>query len=216
MTSDGSPIIRLQHALRAGDPLRVGGVAAELPYIPLPDALSILELIEAQDEAHFEPAAVRWVGRLALEAPGLTLSQLHLAIEGLDGLPDEEAKATLRAFARRARAAAEVARPLFAPRRGDARRSPRHAWDRDVAPPRPGHDSQSRPPWPSRLGEATWPGKRCRRQVPVCLSELPPAVEALPATALQLQVLHRPLGALVALPDFEIAAVALDSRPSLS
>lgn len=87
MTSDGSPITRLQHALRAGDLLRVRGVAAELPYIPLPDALAILELIEAQDEARFEPAAVRWAGRLALEAPGLTLSQLNLAIEALDGLP---------------------------------------------------------------------------------------------------------------------------------
>lgn len=112
MTSDGSPITRLQHALRAGDLLRVRGVAAELPYIPLPDALAILELIEAQDEARFEPAAVRWAGRLALEAPGLTLSQLNLAIEALDGLPDDEAKATLRAFAQRARARpAEVARP---------------------------------------------------------------------------------------------------------
>jgi hypothetical protein len=105
-------------ALRAGDLLRVRGVAAELPYIPLPDALAILELIEVQDEARFEPAAVRWVGRLALEAPGLTLSQLHLAIEALD----EEAKATLRAFARRARSRpAEVSRP---PRATPHRRVP--------------------------------------------------------------------------------------------
>jgi hypothetical protein len=112
VTSDGSPIKRLKAALRAGDLLRVRGVAAELPNVPLPDALAILELIEAQDEARFEPAAVRWVGRLALEAPGLTLSQLHLAIEALDGLPHDEAKATLRAFARRARARpADVSRP---------------------------------------------------------------------------------------------------------
>jgi hypothetical protein len=104
MTSDGSPITRLQHALRSGDLLRVRGIAAELPFIPLGHALAILELIEAQDEARFERGAVRWVGRLALEAPGLTLAQLHLAIEALDGLPDDEAKATLRTFARRARA----------------------------------------------------------------------------------------------------------------
>jgi hypothetical protein len=111
---------RLQHALRAGDLVRVRGVAAELPYIPLREALAILELIEAHDEARFEPAAVRWVGRLALEAPGLTLAQLHLAIEALDGLPDEDARATLRAFAGRARARpAAVARsPRAVPRRG--------------------------------------------------------------------------------------------------
>ena len=122
MTSDGSPLTRLKHAVRAGDLLRVRGVAAELPYIPLPDALAILELIEAQEEARFEPAAVRWVGRLALEAPGLTLAQLHLAIEALDGLPDEQAKATLRTFAQRARARpAEVAQP---PRATPRRRAP--------------------------------------------------------------------------------------------
>jgi hypothetical protein len=103
MTRDGSPLTRLGHALRSGDLARVRAVAAELAHIPLGHALAILELIEAEDEARFEPAAVRWVGRLALEGPGLTLAQLHLAI-ALDGLPDDEAKATLRTFARRARA----------------------------------------------------------------------------------------------------------------
>ncbi len=47
---------------------------------------------------------MRWVGRLALEAPGLTLAQLHLAIEALDALPDDDARATLRELARRAQA----------------------------------------------------------------------------------------------------------------
>jgi hypothetical protein len=123
VTSDGSPITRLRAALRAGDLLRVRGVAAELPYISLPDALMILDLIESQDERGFEPAAVRWAGRLALETPGLTLAQLHLAIEALDGLPGNEAKATLGALARRARARpAEVARPQAPQRR--SRRSP--------------------------------------------------------------------------------------------
>ncbi len=102
MTSDGSPYKRLQHALRAGDLLLVRSAAAELASIPLDAALAILELIEAQDEARFEPAALRWAGRLALEAPGLTLAQLHLAIESLDALPDDDARATLREFARRA------------------------------------------------------------------------------------------------------------------
>jgi hypothetical protein len=102
MTSDGSPLTRLRFALRAGDLLRVRATAAELSYIPIPEALAILELIEAHDEMRFEPAAVRWAGRLALEAPGLTLAQLHLAIEALDRLPEDDARATLREFARRA------------------------------------------------------------------------------------------------------------------
>jgi hypothetical protein len=65
--------------------------------------LAILELIEAQDEARFEAAAVRWAGRLALETPGLTLAQLDRVIEALYGLPDEDARAMPRGFARRAR-----------------------------------------------------------------------------------------------------------------
>jgi hypothetical protein len=102
--NDGSAYTRFKYALRARDLPRVRVTAAELPYIPLPDALAILELIEAHDEARFEPAAVRWAGRLALEAPGLTLAQLQLALEALYGLPDDEARATLRELARRAQA----------------------------------------------------------------------------------------------------------------
>jgi hypothetical protein len=111
-TSDGSAYTRFTYGL-----LRVRA-AAELPYIPLPDALSILELIGAHDEERFEPATVRWAGRLALEAAGLTLAQLHLAIEALDGLPDDDAGATLRELARRAQARpAAVARPAAAAQR---------------------------------------------------------------------------------------------------
>jgi hypothetical protein len=118
VTSDATPLTRLRYALRAGDLLRVRAVAAEVPYVPLPEALAILELIEVHDEVRFEPAAVRWAGRLALETPGLTLAQLHLVIEALDGLPDDDAKATLRAFAGRARArSAEVTHPHGAGRR---------------------------------------------------------------------------------------------------
>jgi hypothetical protein len=52
-------------------------------------------LIEAEDEPRFEPAAVRWAGRLALETPVLTLGQLQLAIAALDHLPDDGLRATL-------------------------------------------------------------------------------------------------------------------------
>jgi hypothetical protein len=45
-------------------------------------------------------------GRLALEAPWLTLVQLQLAIEALDGLPTDDTRLTLRELARRAQGAA--------------------------------------------------------------------------------------------------------------
>ena len=99
MTSDGSPLVRLRRALRAGDLLLVRATAAEMPFIGLADALAILHLIEARDEERFEPAAVRWAGRLATEVRGLTLAQLRLALDALDALPSEDARATLAALA---------------------------------------------------------------------------------------------------------------------
>src|SRR4051812_9624056 len=103
MTSDGSPLVRLRRALRAGDLLLVRTSAAEMPFIGLADALAILELIKAQDEQRFESAAIRWAGRLAMEVPELTLAQLRLAVDALDELPAAEARATLRSLAGAAR-----------------------------------------------------------------------------------------------------------------
>jgi hypothetical protein len=103
----------------------VRSVATELPWIHLSHALAILELIEAQDEPRFEPAAVRWLGRLALEAPGLTLDQLHLAIEALHALPDADAKATLEVLAKRSRPQpGALTRPVAKRDAGDGCRSP--------------------------------------------------------------------------------------------
>jgi hypothetical protein len=108
VTSDGSAHTRLQRALAVGSLLQVRAAAAEVGWVGLADALAILELIEAHDEDRFDAAAVRWVGRLALEAPGLTLAQLAEAVEALDALPDTEPKRVLRELAAGAR---EVAPP---------------------------------------------------------------------------------------------------------
>jgi hypothetical protein len=106
MTSDGSPYARLKRALELGNLLLVRATAAELGWITLPDALAILELIEEHEEERFDAAAVRWVGRLALEAPGVTLAQLGTALAALEALPDTEAQVVLRALAREARSTA--------------------------------------------------------------------------------------------------------------
>lgn len=73
----------------------------------LPDALAILELMEARDDDRFDKAAVRWAGRLALETPGLTLAELARAAAALDALPDTEAPQLLAGLA----SAAPPARP---------------------------------------------------------------------------------------------------------
>ena len=103
VTSDGSPYSRLQRAIRARNLAIIRATVAELPHIPMRDALGILLVIEAKDDDRFDAAAVRWAGRLALETPGLELAELAGALESLHALPDEHAQRTLLALAERAR-----------------------------------------------------------------------------------------------------------------
>jgi hypothetical protein len=52
-----------------------------------------LLVLDARHEERFEPAAVRWAGRLATEVPGLELAELAGALESLVALPGESAQA---------------------------------------------------------------------------------------------------------------------------
>ena len=99
---DGSSYTRLQRAIRAQNLALIHATAAERPYVPLRDALAILLVIDAKDEERFEPAAVRWAGRLALETPDLELAELTGALQSLIALPDEHAQRSLLALAGRA------------------------------------------------------------------------------------------------------------------
>jgi hypothetical protein len=103
MTSDGSPYSRFQRALRAQSLPLIHATAAELGWVALRDALHILLVIDAKDEDRFEPAAVRWAGRLALETPNLELAVLAGALESLYALPDEDAQRAPLGLADRAR-----------------------------------------------------------------------------------------------------------------
>jgi hypothetical protein len=93
----------IQQSPRPPHLLLVQTSAAELGFVPLQDALAIVELIEAADGARFDAAAVRWAARLATEVPGLSLAQLRLAVDALDALPTPEAMAMLSQLADRAR-----------------------------------------------------------------------------------------------------------------
>ena len=103
MMSDGSPYSRFQRALRAQNLPLIHATAAELGWVALRDALHILLVIDAKDEDRFDPAAVRWAGRLALETPDLELAELAGALESLHALPDENAQRSLLVLAERAR-----------------------------------------------------------------------------------------------------------------
>ena len=90
MTSDGSAYVRFRRALEIGNELLVLAAARELPRIALDDALRICLVLRDGDPDRYQRAAVRWLGRFALEARHVTIEDLRLAAEGLDTLSGPE------------------------------------------------------------------------------------------------------------------------------
>jgi hypothetical protein len=97
MTSDGGPYPRFQRALKTGNLTTIRAAAAELPRIGLRDALEICLLVRDGAGTRFERAAVRWLGRFALEARGVTIDAIQTAAAALETMPDqpERSMATL-------------------------------------------------------------------------------------------------------------------------
>jgi hypothetical protein len=87
VTSDGSPDARFRRALATGNENLVVAAARELPQVALDDALRICLVLRSGDPGRYERAAVRWLGRFALEARGATIEDLRLAADALDLLP---------------------------------------------------------------------------------------------------------------------------------
>jgi len=93
ITSQGSPYARFQRALKTGRASVAWNAARELEHVDLQDALSLVLLVV--DDPRFDRASARWLGRLCLEVPSLTLRQAQLAAAGLTGLPDRAAAIAL-------------------------------------------------------------------------------------------------------------------------
>ena len=87
VTSDGSPYARFRRALDTGNELLVLNAARELPQIALEDALRICLVLRDGDPARYDRAAVRWLGRFALEARTATIADLRAAAAALAALP---------------------------------------------------------------------------------------------------------------------------------
>src|SRR5919202_6617615 len=85
----GSSYARFRRALETGNLTLVRAAAAELPSINLDDALRVCLLLRRADAALYERAAVRWLGRFALEHRGATLAMLHQAVAAFERLPDD-------------------------------------------------------------------------------------------------------------------------------
>jgi hypothetical protein len=99
----GGSYARFRRALETGNLTIVRAAAAQLPTINLDDALSICALYRA-DPSSYEQAVIRWLGRLCLERPATTITELRLALAAFDRLADadepEDAEAELRRLVR--------------------------------------------------------------------------------------------------------------------
>jgi len=96
VTSEGNPYARFRRALETGNEALVTAAALELPRIALEDALRICLVLRDGDPRRYERAAVRWLGRFALEAASATIDDLRRAAEALDALPARPAEAMER------------------------------------------------------------------------------------------------------------------------
>src|SRR5204863_1554810 len=86
----------LQASPRDRQRLLVVAAARELPRIALDDALRICLVLRDGDPDRYQRAAVRWLGRFALEARDVTVEDLRLAAEALDALRDRTTEAMER------------------------------------------------------------------------------------------------------------------------
>jgi hypothetical protein len=78
--------------------------ARELRGLALDDALDLVGLIARSRPDRLERAAIRWHGRLEVEAQLLTLPEAQFALAALARLPhDPQAKAMLEKLLRQAR-----------------------------------------------------------------------------------------------------------------
>ncbi len=93
VTSEGSAYARFRRALETGNELLILSAARELPQVALNDALQICLVLRDGDPGRYERAAVRWLGRFALEARGVTIRDLRAAAAALDSLPARSAEA---------------------------------------------------------------------------------------------------------------------------
>jgi hypothetical protein len=86
MTSQGSPISRLHRAIASGNSLLIVSAAHEMDgRIALADALAVTLAYIEHDPERYGRVAVRWLARLALQAP-LDVPHAQLVLAGLDAL----------------------------------------------------------------------------------------------------------------------------------
>jgi hypothetical protein len=103
MTSQGTASARFARAIKQGNLFAAELAARELRGLNLHEALDLVALIARVRPDRFEAAAIRWHGRLEIEAKSLTLAESRFALAALERLPhDPQLADSLRRLLRRA------------------------------------------------------------------------------------------------------------------
>ena len=103
MTSEGSAHGRFTRAIKTGNLYAAEMAARELRGLSLLDALDLVILMARVRPDRLERAAIRWHGRLEIEATTLTLPESRFALAALERLPaDPQAGELLRKLLRQA------------------------------------------------------------------------------------------------------------------
>jgi hypothetical protein len=88
VTSQGSALTRYRGAIETQSVVLAELSAREMGHVPLTDALALVTLYAESGSPKAEPAAVRWLARLALERPRTTIGELQLAAAALGQLAE--------------------------------------------------------------------------------------------------------------------------------
>jgi hypothetical protein len=99
VSSSGTPHARFQRAVERRHLPAAEAAAYELGRLTLADALLLLLLIAEKAPEKFERAAVRWVGRFAVETAGLRVPDLQLVLGAVAGLREPVPRLALETLA---------------------------------------------------------------------------------------------------------------------
>jgi hypothetical protein len=99
VSPERSPYVRFRRSLetrRLDDAL---AAAADVAWLNVDDALEILVLMAQEADPRFDKAAARWVGRLLVQTPPMTLKQVRWVVAMVEQLP--RCRESLHRIARR-------------------------------------------------------------------------------------------------------------------
>ena len=80
-----------RRSLATGNLTLIRATAAELPQVPLDDALQVCLLLRGAEPARYDRAVLRWLARFTGER-AFSLGQLKVAIAAFEGLAENPAR----------------------------------------------------------------------------------------------------------------------------